>query len=218
MFDDFSTSVTTLINSCCDATLSSTQDAMAYLCNANVLACMHVNCRSLGAHQTDVESILHVLHPNLHLCVLTETWLTDDAVCPSFNGYNSFHVVRKGQLGDGESLLIRNDISSFELAIVSKPTTFEIVCRRIVISSASIFAIGVNRKPNTGLSLFLNELESVLSEVSNLANPNTFRLMLAGDFIVNLFDYNGPPCRLMDVLMSFSLYPTIFPLDLPAVL
>jgi len=111
------------------------------------------------------------------------------------------------------SLLIRNNLLSHEVVCGFKSSSFEYICR-LLPSPEPALLIGIYRPPNTNEIQFLNELDELLHLLS-VAHVGV-KMVLAGDFNINLCEYSGNSARFMDLAMSYSLFPSIFTPTRPA--
>jgi endonuclease/exonuclease/phosphatase (EEP) superfamily protein YafD len=212
-FDDAPATESTIISKCVS---DSPLNAATFLrMNKDALSILHLNCRSLLAHQSKVDLLLQSLNYLPDICVLTETWLYDDALMLPFNNYVQFNKNRSNnRKGGGVSLLHHSSIMSSEYGTRVTPLTFEFIVRQLLLDNIKLVCIGVYRPPNTDAIVFLNELDELLSSISSSCDNNTI-IMLAGDFNINILDDCNCSRNFVNVLTTYSLYPTIFLPTLP---
>ncbi len=205
--DDFDDAEKLLIGKCEVGAISSSHLLLSALrCNQDVISCLHLNCRSVDAHRTDIDGLLSSFNSIVDVCFLTETWFQDNAVLLPFHNYQSYHVCRASK-GGGVSILIRDNMTSTNVKCDFKPGSFEYVCRLIDLS-VSVLLISVYRPPSSNLNKFFDELDDLLHLLN--ACYDGFRVVLAGDFNVNLMDYTCNSARFVDLVTSHAFFPTIF--------
>ncbi len=177
--------------------------------NPNLFNVLHINCRSLLAHHGDVDLLLHNLNNLPSVCVLSETWLAEGSLQLPFDNYIQHNKIRgNNQRGGGVSILVQSSIRSSEFIVNVSPVSFEFICRQVFISSESIICIGVYRPPSTDCDVFLDEINNLLHSVAQLAPGK--RLLVAGDFNIDILTASRNANVFLDTFMSYSLYPTIY--------
>ena len=99
---------------------------------------MHVNCESIKKddHCNKLTGLLHVLHPSVP--VLTDSWLCDLCVLPTFDNYNAYHIPKPTQKGDGVTFLINKIFDSHGLCLNYVPKTFEYSFRCIPTGASNV--------------------------------------------------------------------------------
>lgn len=130
----------------------------------------------------------HIISKALDMLILTETWLSDsdgptiNTLCPegfSFMGEarNSTRKTRGGGVG-----IIYSDRLCAHISRVTIPnyTTFEAMAFRIKSKTSRRFAV-IYRPPSSPIPLFLEEVESLLSELVN----NCDEICIVGDFNIH---------------------------------
>jgi hypothetical protein len=132
----------------------------------DIFSCLHINCRSVIAHHSDVDLLLHSLSYKPSVYVLTETCLSNNSLLLPVNNYLQYNRVRpNNQRGGAVSLLVHSSISSSDIAINS--TTFEYLCRQLVIDYERITCVGVYKPPMSDCTVFFEEINELLSCISN---------------------------------------------------
>jgi hypothetical protein len=175
-----------------------------------MLSCMNLNCRSVSVHHSDISLLLHTLSFLPTVCVLTETWLHHDYLHLPFNDYQQFNVCRpKNKQGGGVSILLHPSIVSTEFVTNVCPTTFEFIGRQFTIHNLPVVCIGVYRPHNVENRLFFEDLDNLLLSVKSALHCNSL-VLLAGDFNIGLLDDSSVATGFLNMLISHTLYPTIF--------
>ena len=148
---------------------------------------------------------------NFSIICFSETWANDSNFDENslfqIEGYNPIHQIRKNRKGGGIAIFVRNsllykirddlsincdDIESLSIEIVNDHT------KNIVINV-------VYRPPDGDLSISETFFRKILSENSN-ANKTRF---LAGDFNINVLDYENMRIMRIMRMFEFSMIPTI---------
>ena len=144
---------------------------------------------------------------DLDALAVSETWIRADdppaiKLDPAPLGYNIIHVHRAAgpdgpRRGGGLAFIHRDSIEvrSHPLSSRINPETFELQLLKVGLSTSSLTVANIYRPPSTSLTVFLEELSDVISEV--ITNSSD-RLLLCGDFNCNDVDVG-------DVLETFSL-------------
>lgn len=207
LFDDSVDTEALLINQCKLSSVASSKLLLSSLkSESDVLSCVHLNCRSIEAHRADIGGLISSFNHDVDIYFLSETWLRNNAMI-SFDNYCSYHVFRANRAGGGVSLLIRNNLLSHEVVCCFKSSSFEYICR-LLPSPEPTLLIGIYRPPNTNEVQFLSELDEFLHLLS--VTHVGVKMVLAGDFNINLIEYSGNSARFMDLAISYSLFPNIF--------
>lgn len=125
-----------------------------------------------------------------------------------FSNYLQYNRVRpNNQRGGGVSFLVHTSIASSNIVINSTTKTFEYLCRQLVKGKENIICAGVYKPPRSDCSIFLEEIDALLSCISN---NKASCVMLVGDFNVKLLDDCKNSIKFLNVMLSHSLYPTVF--------
>jgi hypothetical protein len=206
VYEDSSEAEEHLINYCKNVTVADYNDVKD---NSNLFTVMHVNCRSIVNKVTELESLLFSLNNKPDICFFSETWLSNNALAPHFANYSGHHMVREGR-GGGVSIYVQNCFDCHEMPCCTTKSTFECVGTVVKVNeSLSVLSICIYRPPNTDINVFFDELEELFVSVTN-AYPRIDRLIVGGDFNINLLDSAKHVELFMDLLTSHSLFPTIF--------
>ncbi len=205
VYDDSSDAEEYLMNCCQNVTLS---DYNNIACNSDLFTVMHANCRSILNKDTDVQALLSSVNSHPHVCMFSETWLTSNTLAPRFADYAGHHVVREGR-GGGVSIYVRQDVQCQSVRC-RKFVSFEYIALVIQISELmKALSLCVYRPPNADINVFFDELEVLLDSLST-DYPDIDKLIIGGDYNINLLDGAKHVGLFMDLLISHSLYPSIF--------
>ncbi len=205
-FDDSSETEEFLLNCCKNVTVSGYNEIKN---NSDLFTILHVNCRSIMNKDTELELLLSSLNNKPRICLFTETWLSENLLAPNFINYSGHHMCRDGRIGGGVSIYVHNDLQGHEIKC-SNMSTFEYNGVIVKIDeSMSVLAICIYRPPSTDVHIFLDELDQLFVSVAN-DYPHIDKLIVGGDFNINLLDNVKNADSFMDLLTSHSLYPSIF--------
>ena len=84
------------------------------------------------------------------------------------------------------------------------------ICKSLYVSGDVIDVLGVYRPPSSNESVFFDEIDQLLHVIMMLRNGKKSKIVMAGDFNLNLSVYSHHSSQFMDVIMSHVLTPTIF--------
>ena len=157
--------------------------------------CCLLNVRSMNQKYSTIKDIIIDNHCNLSF--LTETWLTDkptSTIARNLLCGDDFELVskdRKGKSGGGVAVVCRlNELAFKEIQTATTCCSFEFLCGRLIWKTKTqpnTLVLLLYRPPALSKSLFIEELERLLAEVSMLHE----NILVCGD--VNLyFDMNEP--------------------------
>lgn len=140
---------------------------------------LHLNACSLRNKLDDLEAEIQVYNfPNV--IVVCESRLTE-GITPFFNvqGYTSYHTTRKDGYG-GLSIFVKSTISHRVVTDIS--TIDRVHISKVKLDQVSMNLFCVYRAPRSDISRFLDQLDDILEENSNV--------ILCGDMNLNLYDAN----------------------------
>ena len=135
--------------------------------NLNII---QLNIRGLLSKQSKLNELIHKVEKSLdlHALVLCETWLTAETKnLIKVSNYVYSGIERKGKKGGGVGFLIKNNLITRErrdLKIEAdhmEHYIIEIKCRR-----KNILLVSIYRPPNTSISNFINEYDSLLNKLN----------------------------------------------------
>jgi hypothetical protein len=142
----------------------------------------------------------------LDVLCFSETWLADKE-CVSFPGYLQFSSYgRSERSGGGVAIFIRNDIPAFEYPVQNAGLEGFEAAAVVVGEKGGVIILCVYRPPDVRLTIFLNQLETLLSACSS-----RFRsIIVGGDFNVDLSDRSRrDSVLLLNFMNSFGMEDTV---------
>lgn len=176
--------------------------------NKNSLGLIHINIRSANKNFLLFEQELNLLQVNYSVIVLTETWLTSETKhIVQINGYKSFHIAEHGR-GRGITVLIDERIQASIVESLSGSFEFyECLTLKVNIPSlGQVIISSFYRSPSLSTLSFNN----ILSDSFFAKLKRTDKLIIVGDFNINLFHEN---CRqttsFIEIMRSHNLSPVI---------
>ena len=148
---------------------------------------------------------LELVHNNLDLYILTETWIGEDdtttpgRLCPS--GYKALSVSRHGRTGGGIAIVYKNNLN-INITKGQPLETMESTCFSINTGFKAVNLTAIYRPPDSNALEFCNELANLLESKINSSSE----LILLGDLNIAV---NKPseavPSIFLDMLNSFNL-------------
>ncbi len=194
-----------LLSKCVNLTIA---DANKTLASNHALYFLHMNCRSLRRHITDIDALLHSLLIKPVLLFLTETWLDSSHSCLPLAGYTGIHCARAKQRGGGVSIFYSNLCTVLSIAVRTHVTSFEFIAVLVTLpNKQNIIAVCIYRPPSSDLQCYLDEFEKLIDELTSMYSSP---LIVGGDFNVDLLVKNDCTSQFLSVMTSLSLYPAIY--------
>ena len=160
---------------------------------------MNYNIRSFFRHIDDFICILSSCNYDPDLIVLTETWLTDTNVDhANIEGYSVVHSIRQNANSGGVSIFYKKSLNIEKLDdFTVNNGAIETCSIKLRVEDSIIYCMGIYR-PNTGtVTEFLQSLNSLFHKIQNL---NKIKVILLGDFNINLI---LPNCHKVNLLCNF---------------
>ncbi|KAG5666625.1 hypothetical protein PVAND_014641 [Polypedilum vanderplanki] len=140
----------------------------------------------------------------IDIIILTETWSRNNERFDTYkiNNYQNFSVNRTtGDKGGGILVYIHKKYNAIEEdSKINDDIEFLLV--KIFIGNELWHILGVYRRPQSDLENFLTELEEIISKT------DVNRLIVAGDFNINVLEYNAKTSLYLDSLRSLNLHVT----------
>ena len=164
---------------------------------------MHINCRSLNKHYTEIWTLCHLLKPTT--VALTETWLKNDQINFNFPGYKLLTKNREERQGGGVGFLIKETLKIQSVACDFISSTFEYICIKLCYNETRLNICTIYRPPNTNLLLFIKELSDFLS----CSLKPKKRFLIAGDFNIDLIKIDKISSIFINMMQSYNLLPVI---------
>ena len=149
---------------------------------------IHFNSRSIHKNFDQILNFLDLLKLDFDVIGLSETWLRDADKLPNIPGYNSVCYNRRGKLGGGVGLYIKDSYSYFERPdLVSDDDLCESVFIEICQSVGKNIVIGTMYKPPSINTHTFNAAFD--SKISPLLKENKL-VYIMGDFNIDLLKYS----------------------------
>ena len=171
------------------------------------LTILNYNIRSFHKNAPNFESFLSSLKQYPQFLTLSETWNTACTVnlC-SIGGYKSVHTVRESH-GGGVSVLCTEDFQINKIDTLSLcNVNIEVCAANICKSNFSLIVLGIYRPPQGSVNIFINELESILS------NPvlRNKLVIISGDININIANQDDRiTSEYLAMLHSYQFLSTI---------
>lgn len=152
--------------------------------NFKYLNVLHINIRSVEKNFEELLILLHNLQREVHVLVLTETWLTD--IFPDYlniKNFNSIHVCNKYNKCDGIIIYVSNllEIEQFSLQPLNHCNSIRISVR---FNNDTYNITGIYRPWQCNVELFINELSNFFS------NHKKETEIIIGDMNIDLLAKN----------------------------
>ena len=175
---------------------------------------INFNVRSLSKNIDNFLIFLNSVAHKFDIIILTETWTTEFNF-NTFNipGYKDYHYVRKDRNGGGVAIYCNDSYSSNEIKFnIVNSTDLEYIFVNVNVklnNQTKSLIIGGMYRPPPFLN-FNNEFK-IIDELLNSKTLKSANLILAGDYNVNLlnFDQDTKSEMFMELLFSHNLIPVI---------
>lgn len=175
------------------------------LSSRKFLFCGLLNARSLSASKFIVQH--HIIHNNIDLLAVTETWLTLDngeeilrSVCPS--GYLSLHNPRIGRRGGGLAIIYRSSMRVILVNLAVSTLTFEFLAASFSVNSSSFLLLVIYRPPSSNINQFFDEFATFLESIATSSG----KLLIVGDFNIHVDDSSNPVFhKFLSLIDSFDI-------------
>ena len=177
---------------------------------------LHVNCRSLNANFTGLETLIYATSARFSAIAVTETWLrTSDLDLFKLANFNFYSSARTNNKRGGGVGLFVNENFDANLASNLTINSDDIECIFLTLTPKLIHTktqtlIGcIYRSPSSNQSKFLSELERMLNTMDLAYKHHT--ILIAGDFNMDLLKSDTSPAiqEFTDLLSSHSFLPLI---------
>ncbi len=179
----------------------------------DVLTVMHMNTRSLKNKVCHVESLFGSMSVLPDICLISETWLSNDAIIPNFANFNGYHYFRPSRMGGGVSMYINQGYVA-QSVLCGDLVTFECVASILELSPGDRILVLCIYRPEGNVRDFLSEFETLCNTLS-LRFSDVSKWLIGGDFNIDLLHRSNDSDRFIDTLMLYSLYPSIFTVTRP---
>ena len=155
------------------------------MASTNKVSCCQINIQSVGNKTNKIKSTINEL--NLDICILTETWLSDDISDSSKikemtpKTHNFYHVPRVNKGGGGVGIFVNKSFTKIKTNKTENYNSFEYIDIKITAENRNIRIITIYRPPNKSKKLFLEEFSDLLDSVEDKIN-----IIICGDFNIHL--------------------------------
>ena len=130
----------------------------------------------------------HVIHENVSICAITESWLKDDENDLTFkevppSGYNIISHPHKMGWGGGIALVYTNYLDIKDKAGETSYINMELLKTKVNNNSTSLALYIIYQMPNASVITFCEELAEALEwDITD----NTKQLVMIGDFNIHM--------------------------------
>ena len=154
------------------------------MASTNKMLCNLINIQSVGNKTNKVKNL--VIDQNLDICMLTETWLSNNISDSSKihdmkpNSHNFYHVPRVNKSGGGVGILIKK---TYIASVINQQVfdSFEHINVKITHVNKNVQIVIVYKPPNTSKRVFLDEFGDFLDALGENRN-----ILICGDFNLHL--------------------------------
>ena len=138
---------------------------------------------------------------------ISETWFKPNDVNCNIDQYHAYYFMRTCKSGgDSVSIYVHDFLVSVMISCNFKPVTFEYVACLMQVKPRTI-CVRVYRPRSTSYTIFVDEIDKLLTEL-NQQNPGC-RIILAGDFNINILDAYTKSGDFIETFLSHCLYPSV---------
>ena len=182
--------------------------------NANNLFILHVNARSLPKKIDNLKILLASIHLSPDVICITESWLSESNNRNSnIEGYNSFHICRPYDTHGGVSILVKKNITSYQIdkfTYVDKDIEFLTLCLPSSNTNSKDTIISCVYRPASKHE----RVRSFTNKISNILNDPLFtrnKAFLIGDWNINLLELetHNPTQHFLCTMQSLNYFPLI---------
>jgi len=168
---------------------------------------LNLNCRSLFNKMDELEIFLDCIKIDFDVIALTETWLKPhNDKYTNLHNYQTLTTNRIDKKGGGLAFFIKNDINFVHKIEFSRVTPdFEIDVVLINKFNTYITIVNVYRPPNANFESFIDYMDYLMTSIIE----NNKIIYVTGDFNTNFDSPTPQTLRLLQLLSSYSLLPTI---------
>ena len=176
------------------------------LSNKNVKV-MHLNIQSLNNKLIDIELLLNNLDNEIDILCIDEHWLTSAQLESAFlRYYKVANAFCRTQLKHGGTLIyVKESMNIKPLAIINEFNVEQVFeCCGIHVIDLNIVVIAVYRSPLGDFNIFCEKLDHVLFKFVSYSN-----IIICGDFNVDFLTHSTNQFKLLSLLTSYNIYPTV---------
>lgn len=135
--------------------------------NNNQLNIMHLNIRSLKKNYTELLLQVEALRKeenDIHVIILTETFIIDDITSFPINGYKIYYSNARFNKNDGTLIYIKDNISSETKHTMLTEVTMSKTSIKIFNTTLEIYS--TYRPPSTSTETFITDLQKYIEKTS----------------------------------------------------
>ena len=171
---------------------------------------IHQNVQSLGNSVDSVNNLLKN-NPNCKVLCVTEHWKAlDELKLLALDDFSlgSFYCRERGEHG-GSAVYVHKNLeykSRNKINKLSVKNVIECAAVECKLKDTILIIISIYRPPTSNIELFLNILEKFLCDTID----ENKKVIVAGDFNIELLKSNEDRTDLLSLLTSFNLEQTIF--------
>lgn len=169
----------------------------------NTFSVVHINARFLMNKIDQLSSFLDEFSFNFNILMVTETWVTPNDIIPGIPGYNSFSACRNQKRGGGVAMYVSESLSS-ELVPQFSAVTPNYKALTLLVNNTILTVL--YWPPAGDANHFIDFADALLEH----ASFGTYRLILGGDFNINLFPETALSKSLINRVTSCG-FQNVFP-------
>ena len=179
--------------------------------NNNSLLIFHQNVQCLKNKILEMEILLDNMEVCPKLVCVTEHWYTENEKTnmkiEKYTMISSF--TRKNKAHGGSAIFAQDGYDAEEVEeLQQKSIEGHLECSSVCSRSQKLLVLCIYRPPLGELDLFFNTLTDILNICYN--KFFRFKMVLCGDFNINLLDNNSNTKSLLNILTSFNFSQKIF--------
>lgn len=165
---------------------------------------LHLNIRSIKINFDALLIYLHEFINSLDVIVLGEVNIKENEKCAfQLDGFNMFSLLREGRRGGGIIVYVKEGIN-FDLEI-SNLRSCECVMGKIMLNGCKTNLFAVYRPPNDLISSFLEEIDVLLSTVSDRE-----QIIFIGDVNLDLHSKTSNVQMYKNIMANYGLKRCIY--------
>lgn len=170
---------------------------------------MHQNIASILKKKDEFEIVLANLkkeNKDINVICLSETFIKkghESNLTLSDYKIGSMYT-RENEKRGGTCILLKNNISFTKLQIaesLSEDYNFE--CSGVVIKEPKMIVVCIYRTPTSNITIFFEKLEILLKKI---CNQSTRKIVLSGDWNIDILKTNGIAQNLQSLLQNYNMY------------
>lgn len=166
----------------------------------------HQNVQSLKNKILEVELCIRNINPTPLFICLTEHWYTEPEKClMKLETYTMKSAwCRRNMIHGGSCIFVKDDLETEELNdIKHKSVEGHLECSSVVCRPIKTVIVCIYRPPTGILDTFFETLGDILDTCQN--NFKKYKIILCGDFNINLKNVNNITKTFQNLLMTYNL-------------